>query len=380
MRKKTRIKKHYIKFLSKTVIAFALLLIISFACDATAKSEKSQPQETTSTVNQTVDTKILREKVEQFLSLDESNPATLNSHIYFNISTDILPYDALLDLTERVVLRGINVNTIENLGKSYPDMSKSAIEHQQKLEYGRLYSQYAWILLKKNQLESAHETIQKAVGYISFMTGEDYLRLGIIEYENGEKEPGWNHITKALISDTIVEEKNPDYRKVLDKIIKDKFGKDKDFAAFIDDYRKQNARMIPKIDLITLENSKINTHLYKGRVVFVNFFSPTCGSCRQEIPSLKNLYKKFSRKEDMVFLFILNRPELKQEAIEIFEDSGIDKPVIAVLENGSVWDFIPAEPSIWITDKKARIIVNHSGYKQGDELIYEKKLSSLILD
>ena len=387
MRKKTRIKECCFVFLSKTVVAFALLFIISFACIVTAKNEKSKSKDTASAVNPTinestssVDTKILREKIEQFLSLDDSNPATLNSHIYFNISTEILPYDTLLDMTERVVMKGINVNTIENLGKSYPSMSKSVIEHQQKLEYGRLYSQYAWILCKKNQLESAHETIQKAVGYISLMTGEDYLRLGIIEYENGEKESGWNHIIKALISDTMVEERNSDYRKALDKIIRNKFGKDKDSAAFIDNYRKQNAQMIPKIDLITLDSTKINTHLYKGKVTFVNFFSPSCSSCRQEIPSLKNLYKEFSQKEEIVFLFILNRPELKQEAIDMFKNSGIDKPVIAIVEKGLVWDFISAEPSIWITDKEGRIIVNHSGYKQGDELIYEKKLSNLIPD
>ena len=387
MRKKTGKKEYCFKFLSKTVIAFVILLIISFACIAIAKNDKFKSKDATSVVNSNidessspVDTKILREKVEQFLSLDDSNPITINSHIYFNISNEILPYDTLLDLSERIVMKGINVNTIKNLAKSYPNMSKSEIDHQQKLEYGRLYNQYAWILWKKSQLASAHETIQKAVSYISLMTGDDYLRLGIIEYENGEKESGWNHIIKALISDTMVEERNPDYRKALDKIIKDKFGKNKDSAAFIDNYRKQNAQMIPKIDLITLDSTKINTHLYKGKVTFVNFFSPSCSSCRQEIPSLKNLYKEFSQKEEIVFLFILNRPELKQEAIDMFKNSGIDKPVIAVVEKGLVWDFISAEPSIWITDKEGRIIVNHSGYKQGDELIYEKKLSNLIPD
>jgi thiol-disulfide isomerase/thioredoxin len=136
--------------------------------------------------------------------------------------------------------------------------------------------------------------------------------------------------------------------------------------------------MIPNLSLSTLKNEKINTHQHAGQVIFVNFFSPSCGSCQQEIPSLKNLYKKLSPEKNLVFIFILNRPDLKQQAIDLLEKSGIEKPTIAVLENGIVWDYIAAEPSIWITDKSGKVIFIHSGYKQGDELIYQKKLSKLI--
>jgi hypothetical protein len=82
----------------------------------------------------------------------------------------------------------------------------------------------------------------------------------------------------------------------------------------------------------------------------------------------------------VVFVFILNQPNLKQEAIALFEKSSIDKPVIAVLENGSVWDLISSEPSIWITDKAGKIVFKHSGYKEGDELIYQQKFLRLIQD
>lgn len=385
MQKRVKPKNCNLKLILRTGIAFFLLAVVSFTIIVLSQTEECEPDSTvcaTDSKEVTTSDEIerLKSRVEQFLSLDDSNPITRNSHIYFNIVTEILPYDALLGLAAEVVKKGIEVNTVDHLHKTYPDMSKLEIVHQQKLEFGRLYSQYAWILYKKNQLENAFDNIKKAMSYISSPTPDDYLRLGIIEYDNGKKQQGWDHITKALITDTIVEVEDPGYRKAIDKVIKDKFGAEQDPATFIAEYRRQNTQMFPNLTLMTLENAKIETRQYDGQVIFVNFFRPTCGSCQQEIPSLKNLYERFSTINDVVFIFILNWPNLKQEAIDLFEKSGINKPVIAVLENVSAWDLISAEPSIWITDKAGKIAFRHTGYKQGDELIYERKLSRLIQD
>jgi thiol-disulfide isomerase/thioredoxin len=383
--KKSKAKKRNCEIWLRTLGIILFLAMASLAKTAFSQIEKGEPNSTICTTDSKDNEVIspeeiekLKKEVKKFLSLNDSNQITRNSHIYFNIAAEIILYDELLDMTEQVVKKGIEVNTVENLRQTYPEMSKSEIGHQQKLEFGRLYSQYAWILWKKSQLENAFNTIKKAMSYISSPTPDDYLRLGIIEYDNGIKQQGWNHITKALMTDTIVEEQDPGYRKAINKVIKDKFGTEQDPTTFITKYRKQNAQTIPSIMLITLRNTKMNTHQYDGKVIFVNFFSPSCSSCRQEIPSLKNLYESFSPKDDVVFIFILNRPNLKQEAIALFEKSSIDKPVIAIIENGSAWDLISMEPSIWIVDRAGKIVFRHSGYKRGDELIYRRKLSSLI--
>jgi thiol-disulfide isomerase/thioredoxin len=368
-----RINRVLFKFPSKTVNIFCLLLVFSFVNIALSQGAEETPENT-------ADTKIIREKIEQFLSLDSSSPAASNSHIYLNIYSEIINNEALLDLAEQVIKKGINVNTIDNLRKSYPDMSRSGIEDQQKLEYGRLYSRYAWIHLQKGRLDNAHDAIKKAMSYFSLVTPEDYLILGVIEYENGEKQQGWTHIIEALVSDTIIEQQNPGYLKAISKIIKDKFGTDKEPDTIIDDIRKQNAETIPDFTLITLDNEKVTKDQYKGKVTFIIFFSPGCTSCRQEIPSFKNLFGELSQDKNLAFIFILNRPELKREAIDLFGKSGIDKPTIAILEEDSVWDYISAEPSNWIADKDGKIIMKHSGYKQGDELIYQRELSKLIQD
>lgn len=331
-------------------------------------------------VNTSIEIEKIKKRVKEFLSLDNSNPMTQNSHIYFNITNEILQYDALVSMAEQVVEKGIAVNTVENLRKSYPDMSESVIKYQQKLEFGRLYSQYAWILWKKNQLENAFDTIKKAMSYVSSPTPDDYIRLGIIEYENGKKQQGWEHISNALMEDTIIEERGFGYREAIYRIIKDKFGQEQAPAEFVARYRKQNAVMIPDLNLVTPLKTKVKVRQNNGKVTFIIFFSPSCSSCRQEIPSLKEVYDKFSRKDKVNFIFILNRPNMMQEAIALFEKSGIDKPIITVLEKGSVWDFIPAEPSVWIADKTGKLVFKHSGYKQGNDSIYERELSKLLIN
>ena len=330
--------------------------------------------------NNSIEIEKIKKRVQEFLSLDSANPMTQNPHIYYNIINEILQYDALADIAEQVVKKGIAVNTEENLSKSYPDMSESEIMHQQNLEYGRLYSQYAWILWKKNQLGNAFDIVHKTMNYSSLKTPDDYLRLGIIEYNNGKKQQGWQHITKALLEDTIIEVQDPGYRKAISDIIKNKFGAKQDLAAFLSEYRTQNAQIIPDINLSTSKSIGINLRKQKGKVVFVNFFSPTCSSCQQEIPRIKNLYDKYSTNDNVIFIFILNRPNMMQEGISLFEKSGIDKPVITILTEGSIWEFISVEPSVWLADKTGKLVFKHSGYKDNDESIYERELSKLIMD
>jgi thiol-disulfide isomerase/thioredoxin len=320
-------------------------------------------------------------KVEQFLSSDDSDPffSTSNPHSYVNIADDMLRYPELLDLAEQVVKKGIEVNTIENLqrtfGTMFPDWDRATSEYQQKLEFGRLYSYYAWILWKQHKPEEALITIRRAMDYRCTATSDDYLRLGVIEYDTGKQQQGWEHIVKALMMDTIIEEQDPGYRLAISDIVTDKYGIELDPAAFVSEYRIQHAEMLPDLELVSLDGAKIGLDQYQGQVIFLNFFSPTCGSCQQEIPSLKQLYMTFSPREDVAFLFVLNKPDLKREALALLEQSGIHSSTIVTLESGSAYDLISAEPSIWIADKAGKVVFRHSGYEQGDELIYRRELS-----
>ena len=298
-----------------------------------------------------------------------------NPHTYLNLSRNF--YDQSLSLAEWCVKRGIRVNTIDNVRKANPGMSESSAKQRQSMEFGWLYGQYAWILWKKNQSEDALQAMRKAVEYKFKLDAEEYFRLGVIEYRNGEKQQGWDNVTRALLLDSQIENQDPDYLSAITEMIQGKYGMEKESIAFISEYRKSHAETVPNLSLIALEGDSISLDQKRGRILFLNFFSPACGTCRMEISNLGELYRRFAPRDEVEFLFILNQPRLKEKAPGLFEKNGLYDPTIVVLEKGSAYDLIPAEPSTWIIDKTGTVAAKFIGFDPGDELVYQQKLTEL---
>jgi peroxiredoxin len=59
----------------------------------------------------------------------------------------------------------------------------------------------------------------------------------------------------------------------------------------------------PNFRLEDLTGKKAELKHYKGKVVFLNFWATWCGPCKEEMPSMEELYKQFKDK-DFVFLTI----------------------------------------------------------------------------
>ena len=51
----------------------------------------------------------------------------------------------------------------------------------------------------------------------------------------------------------------------------------------------------PQFTLDSRSGPKISLAQYKGQVVMLNFWASWCGPCRQEMPLLENIYKKYSK-------------------------------------------------------------------------------------
>jgi len=59
----------------------------------------------------------------------------------------------------------------------------------------------------------------------------------------------------------------------------------------------------PVFSLEDLSGKKSELKQYRGKVVFLNFWATWCGPCKEEMPSMEELSKKFKEK-DFVFLAI----------------------------------------------------------------------------
>jgi hypothetical protein len=321
----------------------------------------------------------LKNRVEKFLA-DSPDPLSKNPHIYVSVLEDLLVHDDLLELGERVVKTGIEANTIDNLRLTLGDATED-LEQEQDYVFARLYSNHAWIQFRTDRQEQALESMQRAFAHINnsgVPRASDILRLGLIEYENGMLEEGWNHIGEALLLDGSIERRNAQYRAFIDAAIADMQGTGIDPDDYIWEHRRDNRKTIHGLAFTTLDGETIELDNERGKVVFLTFFSPMCMSCREEVPCLKTTYEELSSRGDIRFLFILNRPDLVREAKTFFVDCGIPTTLIATKAEGSAYDLIATEPTVWIADKSGRIVTKLTGSPAGNEEAYRKELMKVI--
>jgi peroxiredoxin len=133
----------------------------------------------------------------------------------------------------------------------------------------------------------------------------------------------------------------------------------------------------PQFTLEARSGSKISLAQYKGQVVMLNFWASWCGPCRQEMPLLENIYKKYSK---MGFTLIGVNVEPDPKAAEGFlKQTPVSFPVIYDKEStvSKAYD-VSGMPSTVIIDRKGNIRVLHRGYKPGDENEYQDSIRSLV--
>jgi thiol-disulfide isomerase/thioredoxin len=133
----------------------------------------------------------------------------------------------------------------------------------------------------------------------------------------------------------------------------------------------------PQFTLDARGGSKISLTQYKGQVVMLNFWASWCGPCRQEMPLLENIYKKYNK---MGFTLIgVNVEPNSNEAEGFLKQTPVSFPVIYDKDStvSKAYD-VQGMPSTVIIDRKGNIRVLHRGYKPGDENEYLDSIRSLV--
>jgi thiol-disulfide isomerase/thioredoxin len=133
----------------------------------------------------------------------------------------------------------------------------------------------------------------------------------------------------------------------------------------------------PQFTLDSRAGSKISLGQYKGQVVMLNFWASWCGPCRQEMPLLESIYKKYNK---MGFTLIGVNVEPDSKAAEGFlKQTPVSFPVIYDKDStvSKAYD-VSGMPSTVIIDRKGNIRVLHRGYKPGDENEYLDSIRSLV--
>jgi peroxiredoxin len=134
----------------------------------------------------------------------------------------------------------------------------------------------------------------------------------------------------------------------------------------------------PDFTLPSNSGKTVNLSQFKGQVVMINFWASWCGPCRQEMPLLEDIYKKY---KPMGFTMLGVNVEPDSAGAEAW--LGKQKPVsfpIAFDTESKVSKMykVAGMPSTVFVDRKGNIRGMHKGYKPGDENFYLTQIRSML--
>jgi thiol-disulfide isomerase/thioredoxin len=123
----------------------------------------------------------------------------------------------------------------------------------------------------------------------------------------------------------------------------------------------------------------IDLSQFKGQVVMINFWASWCGPCREEMPLLEDIYKKY-KPMGFTMLAVNVEPDTKEADKWLGK---LPKPVtcpVAYDVDSKVSKLYKVEtmPSTVIVDRKGNVRALHRGYKAGDENFYLTQIRTML--
>ena len=133
----------------------------------------------------------------------------------------------------------------------------------------------------------------------------------------------------------------------------------------------------PSFTLAARGGQNVSLTQYKGQVVMLNFWASWCGPCRQEMPLLESIYRKYNK---MGFTMIgVNVEPDSNAANEWLKATPVSFPILYDRDSkvSKLYD-VAGMPSTVIIDRNGKLRVLHRGYKPGDENEYLDSIRTLI--
>jgi thiol-disulfide isomerase/thioredoxin len=117
---------------------------------------------------------------------------------------------------------------------------------------------------------------------------------------------------------------------------------------------------------------------FKGQVVMINFWATWCGPCRQEMPLLEDIYKKY-KPMGFTMLGVNVEPDSVGAEAWLSKQKPVSFPIAFDVDSKvSKLYKVAGMPSTVFVDRKGNVRVMHKGYKPGDENFYLSQIRSML--
>ena len=133
----------------------------------------------------------------------------------------------------------------------------------------------------------------------------------------------------------------------------------------------------PQFTLPAKAGGEVSLAQYKGQVVMINFWASWCGPCRQEMPLLEDIYKKYN-KLGFTLIGVNVEPDSKA-ADDWLKQTPVTFPVLydKASKVSQLYN-VSGMPSTVIIDRKGNLRYRHISYKPGDEGDYINTIRAMI--
>ena len=138
-----------------------------------------------------------------------------------------------------------------------------------------------------------------------------------------------------------------------------------------------SSAIAPSFSLPSRSGDSVSLEQLKGQVVMLNFWASWCGPCRQEMPLLDQMHKRYS---SLGFTLLgVNVEANTNDAERWLAETPVSFPVLFDKESkvSKLYD-VNAMPSTVFIDRKGNVRYLHRGYKPGDESEYLNQIRALL--
>ena len=116
---------------------------------------------------------------------------------------------------------------------------------------------------------------------------------------------------------------------------------------------------------------------YQGKVVYLDFWASWCGPCRHTLPWMQKLQSKF--KSQGLEVVAVNLDVHQADAEKLFSEINPSFTILFDPTGEAAKKYqLPSMPSSFLLDKKGRIVIAHSGFREGDDAILESDIETLL--
>jgi thiol-disulfide isomerase/thioredoxin len=133
----------------------------------------------------------------------------------------------------------------------------------------------------------------------------------------------------------------------------------------------------PAFSLPARGGATVDLSQFKGQVVMINFWASWCVPCRQEMPLLETIYKKY---KPLGFTLIgVNVEPDRKDAEGFLKQTPVSFPVLfdAKSQVSSLYN-VQVMPTTVFIDRKGNVRLVHQSYQPGAENLYLDQIRTLI--